>query len=64
MQHRTLKAVDLEAVPVFVAIRQIWLWGLHTEGAPDWGYSMLNDRYFDESMKILRECVERTLYGS
>ncbi len=63
-QHRTLRAVDMAAVPVFVAIREIWLQGLHTSGAPDWGYSFLDDRYFDESMKTLRECVERIPYGS
>lgn len=63
-QHRTLNALDIAAVPVFVAIRQIWLQGVHTSGAPDWGYCYLDDRYFDESMKILRECVERTQYGS
>lgn len=64
MQHRTLQPVDLAAVPVFVAIRQIWLLGLHTANAPDWGYSMLNDFYFDVSMNILKECVERSAYGS
>jgi Ser/Thr protein kinase RdoA (MazF antagonist) len=64
MQHRTLKAVDIAAVPVFAAIRQIWLQGLHTANAPDWGYSMLDDTYFDESMNILRKCVKRTNYGS
>lgn len=64
MQHRTLNVVDMAAVPVFVAIRQIWLQGLHIAGAPDWGYSFLDDRYFDESMKTLRDCVERTTYGS
>lgn len=63
-QHRTMKAVDIAAIPVFVAIRQIWLQGVHTSGAPDWGYCYLDDRYFAESMKTLRECVKRTHYGS
>jgi Ser/Thr protein kinase RdoA (MazF antagonist) len=63
-QHRTLQPVDMAAVSVFAAIRQIWLQGLHTANAPDWGYSSLNDRYFDESMNILRECIKRIDYGS
>ncbi len=64
MQLRTLQPVDVAAVPLFVAIRQIWLLGLHTANAPDWGYSLLNDRYFDESMNILRNCVKRIDDGS
>lgn len=64
MQLRTLQPVDVAAVPVFAAIRQIWLQGLHTANAPDWGYSFLDDSYFDEVMNILRECVKRTNYGS
>lgn len=63
-QQRTLQSVDLTAVPLFVAGRQIWLMGLHTSNASDWGYSFLDDRYFDESMNILRECVKRTNDGS
>jgi Ser/Thr protein kinase RdoA (MazF antagonist) len=64
LQLRTLQTVDLAAVPLFVAIRQIWLVGLHAFNAPDFGYSFLNDYYFDESMSILRECVRRINDGS
>jgi Ser/Thr protein kinase RdoA (MazF antagonist) len=64
LQRRTMQPVDLAAVPLFVAIRQIWLQGLRTSLAPDWGYSFLSDDYFDVSMNILRECVRRINNGA
>ena len=57
--ERYLKATDLAAVPDFVAIRQIWLMGLHAAFGKERGAAFLNDAYFDRQMKILRECVEK-----
>ncbi|HEU0003372.1 MAG TPA: phosphotransferase [Ktedonobacteraceae bacterium] len=57
-QQRTIQAVDLAAVPLFVAIRQIWLLGLHTSNAPDWGYGFLNKHYFDSNMQFLKGWID------
>jgi Ser/Thr protein kinase RdoA (MazF antagonist) len=62
MQRRTMQPVDLAAVPLFVAIRHIWLLGLHSSNAPDWGYSYLNKFYFDSTMKFLREWVDENIH--
>jgi hypothetical protein len=43
------------AVPLFVLIRHIWLLGLHTANASDWGAGWLNKRYFDRGLKFLRD---------
>ncbi len=58
MQQRTLRTLDLGAVPLFMAMRQIWRLGVHTSNAPHWGYDFLNKRYFDSNMKFLRELGE------
>ena len=52
---------DLEAVPLFVAIRHVFLLGVHTVNATDWGYGWLSDRYFDRQLKFLREWEARWL---
>ncbi|HKX08095.1 MAG TPA: phosphotransferase [Stellaceae bacterium] len=52
---RPIGAMDLAAVPLFVAARAIWLRGLHATNTADWGRSWLNDAYWDRFMKGLRE---------
>ena len=54
-KRRPLAPLDLAAVPLFVAIRHIWLLGLHTGNGHDWGFGWMNDRYFDRALKFLRE---------
>lgn len=54
LRHRPVKSVDLAAIPTFVAIRQIWLTGLHIELADRFGWGWLNDRYFDRQFRVLR----------
>ncbi|MBB3110177.1 Ser/Thr protein kinase RdoA (MazF antagonist) [Paenibacillus phyllosphaerae] len=51
---KPLAAADLQAIPVFVAIRDIWLMGLHTGNAPIWGHWQ-NDAYFDRHLAFLRD---------
>jgi Ser/Thr protein kinase RdoA (MazF antagonist) len=51
---RPLEDIDLRATPYFVAIRHVWLTGLHTGNGQDWGYWM-DDRYFDRALKFFRE---------
>lgn len=52
-QQRPLAADDLNIIDTLVSIRQIWLMGLHIEIALAKGW--LNDRYFDQKIKFLRE---------
>jgi Ser/Thr protein kinase RdoA (MazF antagonist) len=54
MRCRALKRADIAAIPYFVAIRQIWLIGLHIELADRFGWNWLNDRYFDRQLQVLR----------
>jgi Ser/Thr protein kinase RdoA (MazF antagonist) len=53
--ERDLHERDLQAIPYFVAIRHVWLLGLHAEGGQDWGMGWMNDAYFDNAIKFLRE---------
>ena len=48
---RELKAADIEAVPLFIGARHVWIMGLHTTNAYEWGW--LNDDYFDHQLKFL-----------
>jgi Ser/Thr protein kinase RdoA (MazF antagonist) len=52
---RLITRLDLEAVPLFVSIRHIWLMGLHTANGKDWGHNWMGERYFDRHFKFLRE---------
>jgi Ser/Thr protein kinase RdoA (MazF antagonist) len=52
---RPLKALDLAAVPLFVAIRHLWWMGLQCGNARDWGYGDRGDRFFDRGLTFLRE---------
>jgi Ser/Thr protein kinase RdoA (MazF antagonist) len=58
---RTLRALDLQAVPLFVAIRHLFFLGVHTGNGAHWGYGWLNDRYFDRHLKFLRQWEPRRL---
>lgn len=53
--RQALNDVDLAAVPEFVAIRQIWLMGLHATIVRTRGSGFMNDAYFDRELKILRD---------
>jgi Ser/Thr protein kinase RdoA (MazF antagonist) len=53
--RNSLKDIDLAPVPEFVAIRQIWLMGLHATIVKTRGSGFMNDAYFDREMKILRD---------
>ena len=53
-EERSLSALDLRAVPLFVFLRYYWLLGLHTGNAHDWGNGHL-DRMLDWAIKGFRE---------
>lgn len=56
-EERPMNAADLEAIPMFVAIRQIWLMGLHLSFRSVWG-AWQDDGYFDGKFKFLRAWVQ------
>jgi Ser/Thr protein kinase RdoA (MazF antagonist) len=54
-RRRTLGATDVDAIAAFVAIRQIWLLGLHIGNGDRFGWGWINDDYFDRQFKVLRD---------
>ncbi|SDX03876.1 phosphotransferase [Paenibacillus sp. CF384] len=54
---KVLSEYDLKAIPVFVAIREIWLMGLHTSFGHVWG-AWQDDHYFNTNLKFLRNWCE------
>ncbi|WP_282942778.1 phosphotransferase [Paenibacillus sp. RC67] len=60
-KNKVLSERDLEVVPTFVAIREIWLMGLHTGNSKIWG-AWQNDHYFNKNLQFLREwCEEHSI---
>jgi Ser/Thr protein kinase RdoA (MazF antagonist) len=54
LRYRAVNSVDIAAIPTFVAIRQIWLTGLHVSLAERFGWRFLNEQYFDRLLRMLR----------
>lgn len=54
-EARTIHEIDLQAVPYFVALRHVWLMGLHVGNRQDFGMGWMNDAYFDQAITFLRE---------
>jgi Ser/Thr protein kinase RdoA (MazF antagonist) len=61
MQHRKLGDNDIDAIPAFVAVRQIWLLGLHMGIGDRFGWGWINDEYFDRQLKVLRDWEKSSL---
>jgi Ser/Thr protein kinase RdoA (MazF antagonist) len=59
-QERPLSEIDLQAVPLFVAPRHLWLMGGEVADAAYQGFSSVGDRYFDKALRFLREWESRT----
>ena len=57
-ETRSIREVDVQAVPLFVCCRYLWHMGVHTQNAPDWGIGFLNDGYFDTHLERLRQAEE------
>jgi Ser/Thr protein kinase RdoA (MazF antagonist) len=53
-EARALGEADLAAIPHFVAIRHIWLMGLHAGNGQDWGYGWMGEDYYNRALKFLR----------
>jgi Ser/Thr protein kinase RdoA (MazF antagonist) len=54
-ETRSINALDIQAVPLFVCARYLWHMGVHTQNAPDWGCSWLNDAYFDRRIAQIKQ---------
>jgi len=61
MRRRTLGDSDIDAIPAFVAVRQIWLLGLHMGIGDRFGWGWINDGYIDRQLKVLRDWEKRSL---
>jgi Ser/Thr protein kinase RdoA (MazF antagonist) len=61
LRHRPVSSVGIAAIPTFVAIRQIWLTGLHISLADRFGWGFLNDHYFDRQLRVLRNWQKKFL---
>jgi Ser/Thr protein kinase RdoA (MazF antagonist) len=58
---RVLSRKELDAIPMFGVMRQIWLMGLHAGNSNGFGAGRLNDAYFDRSIKFVKDWVKE--YG-
>jgi Ser/Thr protein kinase RdoA (MazF antagonist) len=56
-EQRPLSDLDLQAIPLFVAVRHFWFLGVHTANWDYWGWGEVNDRFFDGELTFLREWV-------
>jgi Ser/Thr protein kinase RdoA (MazF antagonist) len=54
-EERHLSELDIQTTQYFIPIRHVWLLGLHTSNGQDWGFSWINDGYFNRAMKFFRE---------
>jgi hypothetical protein len=43
---------------LFVCARYLWHMGVHTQNSPDCGIDFLNEKYFDDTLKRLRQAEE------
>ena len=60
-QHRAIHPPDLAAVPVFVALRQIWLLGLQCGIAATYGTGFLTQLSFEKQVGFLKRWVTQHL---
>lgn len=57
LKNKSLSDIDLASISTFVAIREIWLMGLHTGNSQIWGAN--NDgHHFSVNLRFLKECCE------
>ena len=54
MRRRPLDERDVAAIPTFVAVREIWLRGLHIDIGDRFGWGWMNDWYYDHHLRVLR----------
>jgi Ser/Thr protein kinase RdoA (MazF antagonist) len=54
-EEKKLNEIDLQAIPLFIAIRNIWILGLHIGNGHDWGFGWLNDKHFDLVIQFMHD---------
>lgn len=54
-EARSIGDLDVQAISLFVCARYLWHMGVHTQNSPDWGIGFLDDGYFEEHFKRLRD---------
>jgi Ser/Thr protein kinase RdoA (MazF antagonist) len=59
---RTLSQAELEALPSFVVLRQIWLLGVGAKNQPDIGLNLFESWVFDKCMPFIREWMAGPLW--
>ena len=55
---RPIRDLDLQAICLFVCARSLWHMGVHTQNSQEWGIGFLNDEYFNDHLKRLRQADE------
>jgi len=63
-ETRPLDERDVQAIPLFVCARYLWHMGVHTQNSFDWGIDFLNEKYFNDHMKRLRQAFADYLEGN
>lgn len=56
---RTIPALDLSLLETFVAIREIWLMGLHLASVHTFGTGWLNDEYINQGVNFLKDAENK-----
>lgn len=55
LSNRSLQQVDVDAVPLFVATRRIWLAGVYLSNEDVWGTAIVNERFFKALIDQLKD---------
>ena len=55
LEYNKISECEQQAIPWFVAIREIWLMGLHIGNSHIWGNGWQNDQYFDTNLQFIRD---------
>jgi Ser/Thr protein kinase RdoA (MazF antagonist) len=61
-ETRSMKDLDVQAVPLFVCARYLWHISVHAQNTPDWGIGWL-DGFFDDHLQRLRQAEKDYLTG-
>jgi Ser/Thr protein kinase RdoA (MazF antagonist) len=59
-----ISAVDLDAIPLFVAIRHLWLMGEYATRSDEWGVDWLDETWRERQLDFLRQWEENYLSKS
>jgi len=55
---RSLTPNEITATKLFVAIRQIWLIWLQTQGGEHWASGFITDGYFERHVSYVRQAIK------